>query len=345
MNSLTRQTRAIGLTGFTIGSTLRFVACALAVCAAGMAPAAAQVRSAAPEKTAVAAAQDPAEVQRRINATGRRGFLFEAVRGTRKLFLYGTVNASKEEYFPLNPPVMLALTQSTRLLTEKDPSNPQDDSRSALTMGALGQGDSIDRYLPPDLMGRLSEVSEGLGLSSMRLRQFKPWLATAVIDQEYIVRRGYQPGQSPMLYFVGYARSRKLPIGELEGANAQYKLLDGLPMSTQVDELAHALRSIVTGQVLKKLDLLIDNGWAVGNVTAVMQSIAVDQTPAGPWTDFYAKNWLAARSQQLAAAIDADSANDGTPFVAIEAVNLLGNTGVAAELAKRGFAIRDLQTP
>ena len=298
-----------------------------------------------PRPAASAARQDPAEVQRRINATGRRGFLFEAIRGTRTVFLYGSVNANKEEYFPLNPPVMLALAQSTRLLTEKDPSNPQDDSRSALALGAFGQGDSLERYLSPDAMKRLNEVADGLGLSTLRLYQFKPWLAAAVIEQEYVVRRGYQPGQNPVLFFVGYARSRNLRIGELEGATAQFKLLDGLPMATQADELVQALNGIVNARALKKLDLLIDNGWATGNVASVVQAIAVDQSTPGPWTDFYAKNWLAARSQRLAAAIDADSANDGTPFVAIEAVNLLGNTGVAAELAKRGFAIRDLQTP
>ena len=354
MTTLIRQTRAISsmisstissTVSSTIGSTISFVVCLIVVYTTGLAPAAAQVRGTTPEKAATTAAQDPADVQRRINATGRRGFLFEAVRGQRKVFLYGTVIASKEEYFPLNPPVMQALAQATRLLTEKDPSNPQDDSRSALTIGALAQGDKIDRYLSPDAMSSLNEVADGLGLSRARLHQFKPWLAAAVVEQEYVVRRGYQPGQSPMLYFVGYARSRKLPIGELEGATAQFKLLDAAPMSIQADQLAQALRGIVTGQVLKKLDLLIDNGWANGNVAAVAQSIAVDQSTPGPWIDFYAKNWLAGRSQRFAATIEADLANEGTPFIAIESVSLLGNTGVAAELVKRGFVLRDLQAP
>lgn len=300
---------------------------------------------AAQPSTASSSPPDAADIQRRINAVGRRGFLFEAVRGPRKLFLYGTPSAGKDAYFPLNAAVLQALAQSNRLLTERNPSNPQEDSRVALSLGSLPQGEKIGRYLPQDVVARLNEVVPQLGFVPERLQQLKPWLLATVLDQEFLVRSGYQPQQNPLLYFVGYARDRKLPLGEFEGIAGQYRLLDSLPISVQVDALDQTLRGIISGQTQLKHRLLIDQGWANGNIAATMQVVNADQNATGPWASFYAQTWLTARSLRLATSIDQDMAQAGSPFIAIDATNLLGANGVAAELVKLGYLLRDLQSP
>lgn len=62
-----------------------------------------------------AAPPDGSALAQRIAETGRRGFLYEAVRGSQKVFLYGSTLYGKADYFALNRPLMQALGQSSRL--------------------------------------------------------------------------------------------------------------------------------------------------------------------------------------------------------------------------------------
>jgi hypothetical protein len=70
-----------------------------------------------------------------IHSTGRRGFLVEASRGGRKLFVYGGATVSRREYFPLNLPLMQALAQSTALLLDVDPGNSKALAQAAAASG------------------------------------------------------------------------------------------------------------------------------------------------------------------------------------------------------------------
>jgi len=279
----------------------------------------------------------------RIANTGRRGFLYEAVRGSQKVFLYGGTLYGKAEYFPLNPALMQALAQSSRLLVEQDVSKPEAANQFALELGTLAADDSLVQHIPADLTARLYAEAAKWGLQPEQLNRFKPWVVSAILAHAQLTTTGYVASENTTFYLLGYARAQRWPLRELEGDFSQIKLIASQNNASQTDQLSQTVSALASNLAARKAQLFIDQGWAQSDAQAVEQFIAAEQGPPGPWASFYARSWMAGRSQGLAAGIEADLALPGTPFVAVSAANLLGATGVLALLEGRGFSVRNLQ--
>lgn len=306
-------------------------------------PAAAPQAAALPQAGALAQA-DAAEIRRRVDATGRRGFLYEAIRGNQRLYLYGTSNSSKTEFFPLNNAVMQALAASSAMLVEVDYTrlDAAASNKIAGSLGSLPPGDTLQRRISPEMAQRLQQVAASLGVAYQNLQQANPWLVSVVLANEQLGRLGYDPGQNTALYLLGYAKSRQMPVLEMEGYARQLKLLADAPPDAQADFLDQTMRDIASGRAAQKQQLLVDQGWALGRSAGIERYNGLEIASGGAWADFYRTQVLAGRSRNMAEIAERAAAN-GAPFVAAQAINFFGSGGMLAELQRRGFAVRDLQ--
>jgi uncharacterized protein YbaP (TraB family) len=284
-----------------------------------------------------------AALAQRIAETGRRGFLYEAVRGSRKVFLYGSTLYGKADYFPLNPALMQALAQSSRLLVEQDMSKPDAANQFALELGTLPPGDSLERHIPADLAARLYPEAARLGLQPGQINRYRPWVVSAMLANAQLTKSGYAASENTTYYLLGYARAQRWSVKELEGNFSQLKLINSQDKASQTDQLSQSVAALESNLAARKARLFIDQGWAQGDEQAIDRFITAEQGPPGPWASFYAQSWLAGRSQGLVAGIEADLALPGSPLVVVSAANLPGPTGVLALLAARGFSVRNLQ--
>ena len=290
------------------------------------------------------APQGDVALAQRIAETGRRGLLYEAVRGSQKVFVYGSTLYGKADYFPLNPALMQALAKSNRLLVEQDISKPEATNQFALELGTLPPGDSLERHIPADLVARLYSEAAKLGLQPGQINRYRPWVVNAMLANAQLTRSGYVASENTTYYLLGYARAQRWPVKELEGNFSQLKLINSQDKASQTDQLSQSVAALASNLAARKALLFIDQGWAQGDVQAIERFIVAERGLPGPWASFYTQSWLAGRSQGLVAGIEADLALPGSPLVAVSAANLPGPTGVLALLAARGFSVRNLQS-
>jgi uncharacterized protein YbaP (TraB family) len=318
-----------------------FSASALAQTAAPPAPAA----PAAPQTAAAPA--DPAELQKRIESIGRRGFLYELVRGNQRLFLYGACGACKAEHFPLNAPLMQALAASASLVVDVNYLGMTPQLQAEIDAMAKLQGtDTLAARLDADSLARLQQALPTVGLDLKTVNQLAPWMVGVVIENRHLAQHGYLLNQNTALYLLGYAKARQMPVFEIEGQAAQFRLLASAPPAAASDLLNQTVRDLLAGRIGKKYELLVEQGWLVGNPAGVQRYNAVEAASAGPWASFYNNQWLAGRNRELAARIDTGAQAQPTQiaFVALPAQRLFGEAGVLALLQGAGFTARDLQS-
>ncbi len=333
----------------TFPSLSRFAATLLAAALLTIsAPASAQTPAQAPAQAAPVTPQAGANntLRDQINATGRRGFLIEASRNNRKLFVYGGTAASRTEYFPLNPPLIQSLAQSTALLVDVNPGNPKALAQAAEESGNLPPGTSLEKSVPPETWAHLQAVVSSLKGNPASYQRLKPWLAALALRQQFASASGYDAGQATLLYIVGYAQGSRIPIVEMEGAQAQLRLLGGMSADAQRQFLDQTLKSISSGQERQKLHLLVDEGWARGNHVPVNQANAMESSGGAAhaaYAAFHSRVWLAARSQRMADAIERAMETTNVPMVALPAFSVIGQGGLLSELVKRGFVLKDVQ--
>lgn len=306
------------------------------------APAAAQ--GAAPAQNA---APDPAELQNRINAVGRRGFLYELVRGNQRLYLYGACSACKAEHFPLNAPLMQALAGSASMVVDVNylaaPTQAQLNAEID-AMATLAPPQTLERQLDPEALARLQQVLPSVGLDLAAVNKFSPWMVGLVLGSRHLAQQGYVVGQNTTLYLLGYAKARQMPVVELEGQIAQFRLLASAPMPAGVDYLNQTVRDVMAGRLTKKQELLVEQGWLVGDAASVQRFMQVEQASAGPWASFQRAQWLEARNRELAARIE--SGTQPLPaMVSLPAQRLFGSVGVLALLQGAGFTARGHADP
>lgn len=285
-------------------------------------------------------------LQDQINSTGRRGFLIEATRGGRKLFVYGATAASRQEYFPLNPPLMQSLAQSTALLLDVHPGNAKALAQAVGEYGTLPPDTTLGNLLSPQLLARLQAVAASLKTDAASYQRLKPWLAALAVRQQFATANGYDAGQNTLLYLIGYAQGAKLPIVEMEGASAQLRLLGGMSAEAQIQFLELSLANIASGQERRKLQLLVDEGWARGNHVPIDQANALEAgggAAYAAYSAFHSRVWLSARSQRLADFVERALEGTNVPMLALPAFSVIGPNSLLNELAKRGFSLKDVQ--
>lgn len=282
-------------------------------------------------------------LEQRIAAVGRRGFLFEATRGAQRFFLYGACQACKPEYLPLNPPLMQALAASTRLMVDVNYlAQPASLQAEVYALAALPGDETLESHVDAEAVHRLRQVLPTLGIPYENLQKTAPWMVGLILASQHLSRQGYLLNQNTMLYLLGYAKGRQLPVVELEGALAPMQQFAAAPADVKADFLDRMVRDIASGRLLKKQQLLVEQGWAVGQSSNVQKFNVIEEASAGPWAAYYRSHVLEKRNREWVAQIER-SATEAPAMVALQAPRLFGPAGVVAMLQERGFVLRDLQ--
>jgi uncharacterized protein YbaP (TraB family) len=299
-----------------------------------------------------------AEQQRlldQIDTVGRRGFLYEVSRpsGTagaaQHLFLYGTIHLGRVGSEPFNRPVVAALRQSRRLALEADPTDDTTARRLALQLGRYAEGDDLQRHVPAALMARVRAFGERNGLAAGDIARFKPWLLANMVTLRDFGDIGLDPALGSELYLSGFARASRMPIVEIEGMEAQLRLLAGLPDALQAAQLEEALQEIddraaADGSERHEGKALFDL-WLHGDRQAGDAFVdALHREAAGKaFGNYFVRALIDERDRTMADKAEAFLALPGNTFFAVGSLHLFGPAGLLAEMQRRGYRVVDLQ--
>lgn len=298
----------------------------------------------------------PVEAQQRqilaqIEAIGRRGFLYEVerpdgqgVEPAGRIFLYGTIHLGRVGNEPFNAPVLAALRESQRLVLEADPSDGPFTRALALELGQYPDGDGLQHHVPAALMMRVREYGSKNGLSVDRVSRFKPWLLANMIALMQVGGEGLDPSLGSEMYLTGFARSRRMPIDEVEGLETQLRMLATLPDAMQAAQLEEALAE-VDGDRSRDDSVALFDLWLRGD-GAAGDALVDDlhrQAADKVFERYFVETLIDRRNRVMADAAEGYLARPGNTFFAVGSLHLFGGTGLVREFERRGYRVVDLQ--
>eukprot|EP01034_Spumella_vulgaris_P037444 gene37444-46193_t len=128
-------------------------------------------------------------------AAPRRGALFKVQHDGRTSYLFGTVHAGKQAFFPLEPQVTRALADSNALVLELDVRASEPFQLALAAHGRYPKGDSIRNHLSQETLALLQQALGRAGMSLDNLEQYRPWLLANLLIGAEIERHGYMRSQ------------------------------------------------------------------------------------------------------------------------------------------------------
>ena len=257
--------------------------------------------------------------------------------GDSRVWLLGSFHLLAKSDYPLSADVDRAFDDADSLAFEVT----QDDLESPdvlPTMMRLATSDpaaSLDRALPADLREPLARRMAAYGLPAAQMGRFEPWFVNVTLVTLVGQRSGYAPEDGLDRHLMARARAAGKPITGLETVAEQLQVLDGTPLSEQVE----SLREFVDegDDANAKLDEL-HAAWRSADVPAIerlMRDEMAQRTPVTYRRVAIDRNraWVPQIERMLAQGEGHDV------LVVVGALHLVGPEGVVELLRARGHRV------
>jgi uncharacterized protein len=276
-------------------------------------------------------------------ASRNNGFLFAIEKGGHVSYLLGTIHTGFSVEQNLGENITGVLKAARKLYVEADISDSQGVGQKIEANGftsapLLRTTIGSENY---DFYHRIL-VERANFFSDEEYAHAKPWLITMVMPI-------YDPLQDepPHLQFgselqlLPFAKEHRIPIGELEGLDAQLKAFDtgaSAAAGTVFEAYAklvkaHIIYGIVRDEVL---------AWTAADMGALERAVAKRRALNDPYSRFYNVNILKNRNRSMTAAISSISNKESGVVFAIGSEHLVGPEGVLQALSEKGFRLRRL---
>jgi uncharacterized protein YbaP (TraB family) len=288
--------------------------------------------------TNVAAIAPP--VQQSI-AAPQRGTLYRVRYQNNTAYLFGTIHIGKPTFFPLETEVTRALTHASKLVVEIDIRNSEPFQQALKKHGLYAAGDRIDQHLSAESLRRLRLALDKFGIPFEGIAHMKPWLLANMLIALDLERHGYERSHGVEYFLLSFAKEQTKIVQELESAEYQLSLYDGMTETEQEQYLREILAQIDDGNALKKAQALID-AWASANGKAfddLLQESINEKTTS---SEFMHRVLLDKRNPEMAEKIEALLKNEESTFVGVGLLHLIGETGVPKLLRQRGYEVEKL---
>jgi uncharacterized protein YbaP (TraB family) len=257
------------------------------------------------------------------------------------LYLLGSVHVSSEEP-RLGPAVEAAYLRSDELVVEID-LTAVDARESALLLARLGilpPGEILPQKLSVETWRLLRAYAKANDMPEVYLERFEPWVVASLIAVVELQKAGFRSEGGVDRRFLERAAGRK-PIVGLETAESQLRMLDELDPSLQDLMIKDML--VRSDRVGEEATALIAS-WQQGDEAAVTETLfsPLDEYPE--LAGFYEAVYFD-RNEEMTARL-VELARDGrTRFVVLGAGHMVGDRGIPALLARRGFRVERVGGP
>ncbi|CAN7515834.1 TraB/GumN family protein [Pseudoduganella sp. LjRoot289] len=274
-------------------------------------------------------------------AVPRRGALFKVRHDGRTSYLFGTVHAGKQGYYPLEPEVTRALADSNALVLELDVRANGEFQEALARHARYPQGDSIRNHLSPATLKLVEAALLKTGNTLDSMAQYKPWLVANFLVGAEIERHGYARSNGVEQFLLKAAVQQRKPLRELESADYQLGLFSAMDDAQQETYLLENMAELASGVSLQKTASLID-AWSKADapgINAAWQSMVSGDSVSAAFMD---RTLLGKRNPEMAASIENIMKADQTAFVGVGLLHLLGEQGVPELLRQRGYQVEQI---
>jgi hypothetical protein len=270
-----------------------------------------------------------------------RGTLYRVTRDGNTAYLFGTIHIGLPSFYPLEPRVTEALAKASKLAVELDVRDSGAFQSALQKHGFYRDGETLSDHLSADTLAQLRKALPEYGMTPEQVVRMKPWLVANYLQALDLERHGYQRSEGIEFYLLSAAQAQTKPVFELESAELQLALFDGMPPQEQEQYLRESLRDLADGNALKKTKELI-KAWSSADdklYQNIVRESLNDKTLA---SEFTRRVLLDKRNPQMATKIEALLQQDKNVFVGIGLLHLLGEASVPALLQQRGYRVEKL---
>lgn len=264
-----------------------------------------------------------------MGADAKRPFLWKVQSDQGTVYLFGSIHAAKPEMYPLDERVYRVFDESETLALEVDISNEKIFAMAGqmMTRAMYPPEDNLANHLTP---AAYAKATAALGKLGLPIDQFKPWFLAMMLEALSLESAGLGMQHGMELHFIARGAGRK-PILELEGAEAQIALLDGLTDPQQ---------ELFLIQIIDNLDKLGESiekmltAWNAGDAHQLARFLQESLKDSPEFVPVYRK-LFDDRNQRMAVRIAEYLKTGRTHFVVVGAGHLVGEGGLLELLGKQ----------
>lgn len=272
-------------------------------------------------------------------AESARGFLWEVVSPRTTVYLLGTIHVGTADLYPLPLAIEKAYDAATILAVEADIS-AMDSIAGAAATAMYRPPDNLERHVPAPLFRDVADVLRAYGLPAELGRAMKPHMLSMTLTMIEGSRAGLDPGLGIDLHLVQRAHRDGKRVLELESVAGQIAMLESMPEDVQVALLQAAIDGIRDGTLGRDMMALLE-AWRSGDAGELERVAMRDLEEMPPHIADTLKQVLyddrnATMADRVATFLDGPD----VVLVAVGAGHMIGDDGIVARLAARGFKVR-----
>lgn len=274
-----------------------------------------------------------------LAAQPQRGTLYRVSYQDHTTWLFGTIHVGQPAFYPLESTVQRAFDTATTVAIELDPRDQVAMQQAVARHGMYPDGETVAQHISSRNLERLKQALLAKGVPFAAVARMRPWMLANMLMVLELDRNGYKMDQSVELHLLKQAGNKT--VLALESAEEQMALFDQMSVADQERYLRESLEMLDDGSALKKTRVLVD-GWAAADqatMDRVMAEMLVEDTVTSA---FLRRVLLDQRNQRMTAKIEALLRQEGTSFVAVGLLHLLGERGLPALLRARGYKVERL---
>lgn len=249
------------------------------------------------------------------------------------IYLFGTIHLLDGRTW-FNDEVKTAFDASRELVLEaRLPENPAALAGTMMQSAMDSSGRTISSRLTPARNAKLNQALARMGVPANGFDRFEPWFVSMMLTAAIAQDLGIGADNAPETVLTRAANARSIPIGELEGMEAQIRIFDQMPEALQVAQLTQTIDEFEEagpkfGQML--------SAWSTANVDGLAAITAESQGQDADSRTLY-RIIFTDRNNAWATWIQQRLARPGVVFIAVGAGHLAGNDSVQAALRARGI--------
>lgn len=245
------------------------------------------------------------------------------------IYLFGTFHLLDGRPW-FNDEIRTAFDTSSELVLEaRLPENPAELQPLVVRYALDPNGRMLSQRLSAEQNAALREGLSGSGVPAEAIDRFEPWFVSMTLAAAAGHKVGLQSEHGTETVLTAAARERNIPIGELEGIEAQLRMLDSMPEEQQLQQLRAVLDNI--DSLSETLEPMLA-AWSTGDIDTLVEILNQTLKDSPQLYDLL----FTRRNATWAGWIQERLARPGTVFLAVGAGHLAGADSVQTVLAARG---------
>ena len=262
------------------------------------------------------------------------------------IYLLGSIHVGTEEMYPFPDYLTDAYAQSDALAVECDVVSAQKDLalsiRTAKAM-VLSDGSKVSDYVPRSCYKRAVEILKENNTYNEAMDYYMPVMWYSLISSLATDKAGTSADLGVDMYFLTDALENDKTVYEIESIEAQYAMLAGMSMDLQSLLLEEVVNTYGNPQYNIYLRLMC-RAWADGDADGILEQSSTEGLPPEQQALIEEFNNAMEGQRNILMTDYAKQAlaSGETVFIVVGAAHVLGDDGIAANLAAEGYTVEQV---